>query len=60
MVNFENSLILRIEQFRIFHHFTNSSIIANWKISYSSNLKFLGMRVKVLNSKILECQMFQI
>ena len=31
-LNFENSIIFHIEQFRIFDHFSNSSIIANWEI----------------------------
>ena len=35
-------------------------MIANSEIGYFSNLKFLGIRVTVLNSKILECQTFRI
>ena len=32
LLNFENSLIFLIEQFRIFGHFPNKSIIATWEI----------------------------
>ena len=33
LLDFVNSLIFKIEKFRIFDHFSNSSIIANWEIS---------------------------
>ena len=32
LLNFVNSIILLIEQFRIFDNFPNSSVIANWEI----------------------------
>ena len=51
--NFESCIIFKIEQFRIFDHFSNSSI---GKLANFSNVKFLGMRVKILNGKTLECQ----
>ena len=41
MLNSENSLIFQIEQFRIFDHFLNQSIIAIWKIVNYPNLKLL-------------------
>ena len=32
LLNFENSIIFQIDQFQIFNHFPNSSIIANCEI----------------------------
>ena len=42
MLNFENLLILQIEEFRIFDHFSNQSIIAIWKMANFPNYKFWG------------------
>ena len=33
VLSFENSLIFHTEQFRIFDHFLNQSIIAIWKMA---------------------------
>ena len=33
VLNLENELIFQIEQFRIFNHFLNQSIIAIWKMT---------------------------
>ena len=41
MSNSENSLIFQIEQFRLFYHFLNQSIIAIWKIANFPILKLL-------------------
>ena len=35
--SFENSLIFQTEQFRIFYHFRNQSIIAIWKMDNFQN-----------------------
>ena len=40
MLNFENSLIFQIEQFRIIDHFLNQAIIAIWKMANFSNYTF--------------------
>ena len=40
MLNFENSLIFRIDQFREFDHFLNQSIIGIWKVANCPNYKF--------------------
>ena len=37
VLNFENSLIFQIGQFRIFDHFLNQSIIAIWKMANLTN-----------------------
>ena len=37
VLNFENSLIFQIKQFRIFDHFLNQSIIAIWKMANFPN-----------------------
>ena len=40
MLNFEISLIFQIEEFQIFDHFWNQSIIAVWKMAKFPNYKF--------------------
>ena len=40
VLNFGNSLIFRIDQFQIFHHFWNQSIIAILKVANFPNYKF--------------------
>ena len=40
VLNFENSLIFQIKQFRIFDHFLNKSIIAVLKMANFPNYKF--------------------
>ena len=67
MLNFENSLIFQIEQFRIFDHFLNQSIIAILKMANYPNYNFwefskldiFGIYIFFLIWKIIRIPKFQ-
>ena len=54
LLNFENSLILQIEKFRIFDRFPNESIISIWKIFIIWNFWGWGLKFKRANMRIGE------